>query len=78
MHGQRKLSRALVSEDSEACFVLPRREVVALCSSEHKRSLETAVVGGSDNGNTRAGIDTSSNFGAAFLPLLGKSSVSGS
>ena len=59
------------SEESEACFVLPRREAFAHFARGNARHAETEVCG-SDAGNAHAGTDKSANFGAGFLPLLGK------
>jgi hypothetical protein len=58
-----------MSEEAEACFVLPLREAAANFACRNARSAE-AEMGGSNDGNTRASIDTSTDIGTGFLPLF--------
>ena len=61
-----------MSEEAEACLILPLRESVAHFARRNARSAETEM-GGSDDGYAHASIDISSaNFGVGFLPLLGE------
>jgi hypothetical protein len=62
-----------MSEEAEACFVLPLREAVAHFARRNTRSADTEM-GSSDNGDahTGASIDMAANLEAGFLPLLGE------
>jgi hypothetical protein len=60
-----------LSDEAETCFVLTLREAVAHFARWNARSTD-AKMGSSENGDTRTSIDTAADFGAGFLPLLGK------
>ena len=56
LYRQRGDSEVLVSEEAEACFVLPLREAAAHFACRNARSAE-AEMGGSNDGNAHSSID---------------------
>ncbi len=62
--------KLIMSEEAEACFVLPQREAVVHFARPNTRSTDTEV-GSSDDGDRHL-VDTCGNFGLWFLPLLGE------
>ncbi len=60
-----------MSEEAEACFVLPLREAAAHFACRNSRSAE-AEMGSSNYGNTHSSIDMSTDLGIGFLPFFSK------
>jgi hypothetical protein len=62
-----------MSEEAEACFVLPLREASAHFACRNARSAEAEMGRGSNDGNTHASIDmTHTDLGIKFLPFSNK------
>jgi hypothetical protein len=68
--GQRVVSGAQVSEETEACFALSLQEAFAHFDRRHARSTTETMIGSSDDGDAHTSIEIFANFGrVVFLPL---------
>ncbi len=59
-----------MSEEAEACFVLPLREAITHFTSRDLGPSE-AEVGSSAYGNAHASTDVATNLQVGFFPFLG-------
>jgi hypothetical protein len=70
LHRQHGDSEAQMSEEAEACFVLPLREAAAHFACRNVRSAEAEMGGSSDDGNAHVSNDMSADLGTGFLPFF--------